>query len=205
MAVNLCSKSDTTNPISAADINHRLGNNATDTLSLTSLDAQNLYFHPNNTQVEMKFSDYKNKTQLITGKYFSTIGHIGNFSGGSLGSMTEKNLNSATNGGWYWNNQSNTAYLQELYWSTQSSATAWAFRPMKNTSGTFTSLATEQGWTVVVLRKAQQGTPFTKPLYRSSNYASFVSSAGTWRWSSALGGMSFMGTSSGLTRHVELI
>ena len=67
--------------ISASDINHRKGDSETTTLSLGNSSTENLFFHPTVTTVPMSFSDFKNKTRMVTGNYFSTTGFIFQFQG----------------------------------------------------------------------------------------------------------------------------
>lgn len=205
MATPLRQKSGSTSSsfaISASDINHRLGNSETAEVSMSDTDPKLLFYHGFSTEQTMNFQEFLNKTKIVTGTLFSSVGYQDNYSGTQIGSITEDRMASQTNGGWYGSTSQTQHTIRAILWNQGSTLSRFYFQVKQSVSG---NNATENlAFTSVSVRARNQSTSFyTKQVFKST-YSSYNSSVGAWTWSSSIGDVDDLGTSSNLARYIEI-
>ena len=188
--------------ITADDIHVRAGGTSGDAVSFNDNDIANLGFETN-VNHEKNFKQYHNKWQMVTGDFGNTTGYIENFSGSgsNLGSMTENIMASAGDGGWYLNSTTVVGRITELTANTSSSPSQIMRFKVINNSTNADITSSNVGWTVLTIREQNLGGDVTR---LKSSYASFNSSENLYQWSASAGDQDVLGSTSGLTRYLQL-
>lgn len=195
-------KESSTRTISANDINVRLGKTGTTAIDFNNADVTDLGFENAYTN-EKTFKQYHNKWKMVTGDYFNTTGYVENFlGGGNLGSMTVTVMASQIDHGWKLGSSTVEGRIKELTANTTSGATTiMNFKIINNTTDADIT-SSDQGWTVLTIRPTSLG---SGDVQRYQNtYASFNSVSNMWQWGDSAGNQSVLGTTSGLTRYIQL-
>jgi len=187
--------------ITADDIHVRTGGTSGTEMSLGDNDIANLGFETGSDTTEKNFKQFHNKWKMVTGDYFNTTGYVENFQGGTnLGSMTENIMASVNDGGWYLGTSSTEGRITELTANTTSGAsTIMNFKIINN--ATDAALGSTQGWSILTIRTNNLGGDV---LRKKASYASFNSSGRMYQWSSSAGSQTVLGTTSGLSRYLQL-
>lgn len=192
-------------PISMGDINHRLGNSETAEISLDDNPVKSLFYHNFQTTETMDLQEFLNKTKIVTGTLFSSVGYQDDYLGTQIGSITEDRMATASNGGWYGNSSQTQHTIRAILWNQSSNTSRFYFRAKESVSGNnatdtlaFSRISVEIDSTDV----GQNG-PYTKQVFKSS-YANYQSSVGAWTWTSSIGDVDDLGSSSNLTRYIQI-
>jgi hypothetical protein len=187
--------------ITADDIHVRTGGTSGTQISFGDNDIANLGFETGSDTTEKNFKQFHNKWKMVTGDYFNTTGYVESFQGGgNLGSMTENVMASANDGGWYLGTSATEGRITELTADTTSGAsTIMNFKVINNANDADTGASV--GWSVLTIRTNNLGGDVIR---NKASYASFNSSGNKYQWSSSAGNQSVLGTTSGLTRFLQL-
>lgn len=189
--------------ITADDINVRAGNSSGSTANFLDNAIGNLSFSNTGISDEKNFKQFHNKWKMVTGDFGNTTGFIENFLGaGDLGSMTEKVMASANDGGWSLGGSSTTeGRITELTANTTSGATHIMNFKVINNNTDAEIPSSNVGWTVLTIRQSNFGGDVTR---LKNSYASFNSSSNMYQWTSSAGDQNVLGTTSGLVRFLQL-
>lgn len=200
-----------TNSITADDIHVRAGGTSSAEVSLQDTDVVQLAFNETSTsvQLEKNFQQMHGTFSMVTGDYFNTTGYIESFLGGSLGSITVNTIASSNDGGFYLGGSTIEGRITELTAdTTYSSNTLYEifFFKYVNNSDDSEIGTSNVGWSGLTIRVNNFGSPGgSADVERLKNhYASFNSSSKKWIWLKKAGNQNVLGTSSGLTRYLQL-
>lgn len=200
-----------TNSITADDIHVRAGGTSSAEVSLQDTDVVQLAFNETSTsvQLEKNFQQMHGTFSMVTGDYFNTTGYIESFLGGSLGSITVNTIASSNDGGFYLGGSTIEGRITELTANTTSSSNTgqeiFFFKYVNNSDDS--EIATSNvGWSGLTIRVNNFGDAGgSADVERLKNhYASFNSSSKKWIWLKKAGNQNVLGTSSGLTRYLQL-
>ena len=193
--------------ITADDIHVRTGGTSGTQISFGDNDIANLGFETGSDTTEKNFKQFHNKWKMVTGDFGNTTGFIegGPFGGASpaddLGSMTEKVMASQNDGGWYLGSTSVEGRIKELTANTTSGASTIMNFKVINNSTDADIISSTVGWTILTIRTNNLGGDVQR---LKSSYASFNSSSNMYQWSNSAGNQNVLGTTSGLTRFLQL-
>lgn len=200
-----------TNSITADDIHVRAGGTSSAEVSLQDTDVVQLAFNETSTsvQLEKNFQQMHGTFSMVTGDYFNTTGYIESFLGGSLGSITVNTIASSNDGGFYLGGSTIEGRITELTANTTSSSntgTEIFFFKYVNNSDDSEIGTSNVGWSGLTIRVNNFGDAGgSADVERLKNhYASFNSSSKKWIWLKKAGNQNVLGTSSGLTRYLQL-
>jgi hypothetical protein len=115
--------------------------------------------------------------------------------------MTENIMASAGDGGWYLNSTTVVGRITELTANTSSSPSQIMRFKVINNSTNADITSSNVGWTVLTIREQNLGGDVTR---LKSSYASFNSSENLYQWSASAGDQDVLGSTSGLTRYLQL-
>lgn len=200
-----------TNSITADDIHVRAGGTSSAEVSLQDTDVVQLAFNETSTsvQLEKNFQQMHGTFSMVTGDYFNTTGYIESFLGGSLGSITVNTIASSNDGGFYLGGSTIEGRITELTADTTYSSNTlyeiFFFKYVNNSDDS--EIATSNvGWSGLTIRVNNFGDAGgSADVERLKNhYASFNSSSKKWIWLKKAGNQNVLGTSSGLTRYLQL-
>lgn len=200
-----------TNSITADDIHVRAGGTSSAEVSLQDTDVVQLAFNETSTsvQLEKNFQQMHGTFSMVTGDYFNTTGYIESFLGGSLGSITVNTIASSNDGGFYLGAGATEGRITELTADTTYSSNTlyeiFFFKYVNNSDDS--EIATSNvGWSGLTIRVNNFGDAGgSADVERLKNhYASFNSSSKKWIWLKKAGNQNVLGTSSGLTRYLQL-
>ena len=188
--------------ITADDIHVRAGGTSGTQISFGDNDIANLGFETGSDTTEKNFKQYHNKWKMVTGDYFNTTGYVESFQGSNdLGSITENVMASANDGGWYLGTSSTEGRITELTADTTSGATTiMNFKVIDNSTDAEIGVSTV-GWSVLTIRTNNLGGDVIR---NKASYASFNTSSKKWQWSDDAGNQNVLGSTSGLTRYLQL-
>lgn len=201
-----------TKPITADEIHQRVGGTSGDEVDFNDIDVVQLTFvTTTTTTAEKNFQQFHNAWKLVTGDYFNTTGYVENFQGSAdLGSMTANIIASVNDEGFYLGANATEGRITELTADTTTytdlDQEVLFFKYVNNANGN--DIGTSNvGWTNLTFRTVNFGAGGgnTDIVRLKSSYASFNSSTKKWSWTRQAGHQTtILGTSSGLTRYIQI-